>query len=412
MSVVVKIRFFIGIFLLSSFLTKAYAQSYGLSLADNRKVVTIPFELYNNLIVVQVKYNKLVNLNFILDTGVRSAILTDARMALLLNPRYVRSVKVRGLGGGSEVDAVIASGLDFTMAGLQGKEQLLVVLMEDVFSLSRFIGKEVHGLLGYEIFSRFVVEINYRDKVLKLYEPSVYRYKGKGDKLPMTVEDTKPFVDGEVKIKGKTVPVKLIIDSGAGHPLALYTQSHKDIVLPDTTIQTLLGRGISGDITGSLGRVESFQLGEEQLHHVLTSFPDSASLGGSFNANNRQGSLGADILNRFIVTFNYHDNYVVLQKWKKKDKGFHYNMSGIDVICEGDDLKTFVVGHVRPSSPAARAGILIRDEIIAINGKSSKEYDLSRIHNLFQQKPGKKVRLKIQRGDEVLKKLIVLENII
>jgi hypothetical protein len=404
---------FLGLLLTANLSFRTFSQNtFGLSLPKNKKFITIPFQLYNNLIVVKITYNNFLTLNFILDTGVRSAILTDSKMALLMNPKYVRPVKIGGLGGENEIDALIATGLSFSMAGLTGKDQLMIILTEDVFSLSKFIGTDVHGILGYEIFNRFVVEIDYKNKLLKLFEPNKYKPSGRGEIFPISIEDTKPYINAEVKIKEKAFPVKLIVDTGAGHALALYVGTHPEIHLPDTVMRSMLGRGLNGSIEGYYGRIENLNVGKFHLSNIVTSFPDSIEVGSNFVSNGRNGNLGGEVLNRFKVTFNYQQSYLILEKTRRKDKDYYFNMSGIDLISTGDDLKTFEVDHVRLGSPADKIGIRQGDILEVINGVDAKDFNLSDINTLFQSRPGKKIRLSVRRGKEVFRSVLVLEKMI
>lgn len=402
------------IFLIFSLVTPFLSFSqyhYGLTLPNNRKSIIVPFELYNNLIIVKIKYNNFLTLNFILDTGVRSAILTDSKMALLIQAKTVRPIKIGGLGGTQELNALIATGLSYSIAGLDGKDQLLIILTDDIFSLSKFIGKEVHGILGYEIFNRFVVEINYKNRFLKLHEPSSYRYKGNGELIPLEVEDTKPFIPAKLKIKGdSTIPVKLIVDTGAGHALALYKGTHPQIVFPEKVIPSLLGRGLSGDIHGYIGRVKSLKLGDYVIDNIISSFPDSTELAESVTSHNRNGNLGADILSRYKVIFNYAGGYMILEKQRRRHRPFYFNMSGIDIICTGEDLQTYIIDYVRPNSPADKAEIQTGDVIVEINDRT--DMNLSDINTLFQSRPGRKIFLRIKRGEQYLKKSVVLKELI
>ena len=57
------------------------------------------------------------------------------------------------------------------------------------------------------------------------------------------------------------------------------------------------------------------------------------------------------------------------------------------------------------------AGIQENDIILKINGFSYKWFTLKKINALMSQKPGKIVKLKLQRGEEILKKEIVLRDL-
>ena len=84
-------------FFLTSF--PVFSQVLGFSLADGKTKVEIPIEIYNNLIVVPVVLNGALPLKFILDTGVRTAILTEKTFSDILNLAYSRKYTISGPGG-------------------------------------------------------------------------------------------------------------------------------------------------------------------------------------------------------------------------------------------------------------------------------------------------------------------------
>ena len=61
------------------------AMPLGFVIPDGYDKVTIPFEVYNNLIVIDVLLNRSLPLKFVLDTGVRSTVLTEKTLTDLLN---------------------------------------------------------------------------------------------------------------------------------------------------------------------------------------------------------------------------------------------------------------------------------------------------------------------------------------
>ncbi|MFN2216782.1 MAG: peptide-binding protein, partial [Anaerolineales bacterium] len=64
------------------------AQILGFKIEGDRKKIKIPFELYNNLIVIPVVVNDRLPLRFVLDTGVRTTILTEKVYSQLLDLEY------------------------------------------------------------------------------------------------------------------------------------------------------------------------------------------------------------------------------------------------------------------------------------------------------------------------------------
>jgi len=147
----------------------------GFRILGNKKKVTIPFESHNNLIIIPVIVNDAIPLKFVVDTGVRTAILTDPIFSDILNIPFDRKISIVGADGLTTIDAFVASNISFRMPGIRGQGQALLVLKEDYLLLSKTLGSDVHGIMGYELFSRFVININYDKKLLILHEPKEYK---------------------------------------------------------------------------------------------------------------------------------------------------------------------------------------------------------------------------------------------
>jgi hypothetical protein len=229
----------------------------GFTLEDDRKKVQIPFELHNNLIVVPVVMNGMLPLKFILDTGVRTAILTQKAFSDILNLTYSRKYSIAGPGGENIVEAYITNNVSLDLPGVSGKGHALLVLDQDLLELRNYLGSDVHGILGYEIFSRFTVEVDYSKKVLTLYAPNRFRKRRRYQRFPMEIVDTKPFIYGKVTMKnGESIDARLLVDSGASHGLMLEPSSDSIIRVPEKQVSTIIGRGIGGEITGKVGRIE------------------------------------------------------------------------------------------------------------------------------------------------------------
>jgi hypothetical protein len=368
-----------------------------------RKMVKIPFQWHSNLIIVPVTINNSDTLNFILDTGISMTLLTDPGTADALNLHYVRKVDITGVGQGSSLEALVAINNKINLTGIEAKGQSLVALSEDVLHLSNYVGLPIHGVFGFDIFRHFVVKINFHQKVLTLYRPEAYEYKGKGEKIPISIEDAKPYLVAKaVWADNREVPIKVILDTGAGHALSLDIGTSEHIQLPDKIVRAQLGRGLNGIVTGSLGRVEKLQIGKFELENVITSFPDTNSVAAQIAKRvNRQGNIGCELLRRFDVVFDYSRNYIVLKPNKRSFRAsFERDMSGMDLRAKGDNFRTYIIDHIEKGSPADLAGVLEGDEIISINGQMANGLRLSEIYKLLQKKEGKEINLFLKRGSE------------
>ncbi|MEJ2004144.1 MAG: retropepsin-like aspartic protease [Cyclobacteriaceae bacterium] len=151
------ITLLLGLCLLSQ---NSTGQILGFKIEDDRKKIKIPFEIYNNLIVIPVVVNNQLPLRFVLDTGVRTTILTEKVYGQLLQLEYSKKYTIAGIGETPLIEAYVTSGVSLTLPGISGKGHAMLVLEEDYLELRNYLGTEVHGVLGYELFSRFIVGID------------------------------------------------------------------------------------------------------------------------------------------------------------------------------------------------------------------------------------------------------------
>jgi hypothetical protein len=390
-----------------------HAQILGFSLADGRKRVDIPIEIHNNLIVVPVLLNGMLPLKFIVDTGVRTSILTQKAYTDILNLSYSRKYSIAGPGGEKIVEAYITNGVDINLPGVEGHGHALLVLEEDYLQLRNYLGTDVHGVLGYELFSRFVVKVNYKEKKLTLMTPEKLHIGRKYETIPLTIEDTKPYVLTTItQADGKKKTLKLMVDSGASHSLLLEPFSDSSIHVPLAATSCTVGRGLGGEIRGKSGKLKGIDFGRFALTDIIANYPDPNSYIDTLKKGQtfRNGSVGGEVLSRFTVIYNFSKEVMYLKKNSDFKKGFYYNLSGLTLRAKGVRLNKYEVTDVRKSSASDKAGLLVGDEIVTINGLRTEDINLNQLNGYLNMKPGKKINLAIKRNDALITKKIMLEN--
>lgn len=395
------VRYFLIFFFCIAFLENSKGQALGFAIADGKKRIDIPIQIQNNLVVVPVILNDVLPLKFIVDTGVRTAILTQKAYSDILQLPYSRKYSISGPGGEKLIDAYVTNNVSLSLPGVTGKGHALLVLEEDYLELRNYLGTDVHGILGYELFSRFIVKIDYDKKIMTLILPDKFHPRKKFQELPMLVEDTKPFILTTLNISpSNSMTAKLLMDTGASHGLMLEPSSDERIRVPLTTVSTVIGRGLGGVITGKTGRIESLKLGEYTLDHILANFPDPNSYMDTLKSTLtfRHGTVGGEILSRFTVIFNFPQGKMYLKKNSSFNKKFYFNLSGIDLKAKGSNLNVFEVSEVRKQSPADEVGIRQGDIVISVNGLLTKDMHLNEVNALLNTKPGKKIILGIERN--------------
>lgn len=392
--------------------TPLYAQNQiqNLSFVNSaQKSVSFPFKFINNLIILPVVINNSDTLQFILDTGVGISIMTELSIGDSLILNYTRQVKLNGLGQGEPIDALHSSGNNFNVSNIRATNQDMIILLQNVFDLSSVFGTRIHGLLGYNIFANFIVEIDYSKKIISFHDPETYKYKKgwwifqssrKNETLPLIIHNTKPYILAYILMNnGTRIPVKLLVDTGASHSLWLDTFSDTLIKVPDATTEVFLGKGLNGDIFGKLGKIPEVQIGNFVFSDPIVAFPDSMSAGQSKGLDYRNGTLGAELLRRFNVIIDYPNKKITLAKNNNFNDPFKVNRCGIDIETPIPGLPYYVISHVRKGSPAEDAGLRRGDEIKYINNNHTYNLSINDIYEFFYKKPGKKVKLGINRDE-------------
>lgn len=392
-------------------INESLGQQVGFDFPPGERKAVIPFERYNNLIVIPVTINNVITLNFILDTGVQYPILTEKIFAEFMNLDYRNRIIVQGPGQRDSITAMVAQNVSIKLPGgvRSGINQALLVLEKDYLELKNNLGAEVYGIIGYDIFSRFVVEINYDDNYIVLHEPKKYKPRKRYKRVPMRVVNTKPYLETTVQLDSVTTStMQFMVDTGASH--ALLFDDPESHFVPNVNITSVIGRGIGGDINGYLGRVDKIQIDKFVFESPLVSFPVAGEYGNPIKRGSRNGTIGGEIITRFNVVFDYFTGTLYLKKGKNYGNRFEHDMSGMNIALAGPRLDYFKVNSVREQSPAYRAGVRKGDVIKTINGFSANDVKLTDVNSLLRYKEGKKINVRYIRDNEQFKTSFKLER--
>lgn len=389
------------------FFNSAGAQVF--EFTGNRKRETIPFTLVKNLMVIPLTINGAGPYNFVLDTGMGLFLITNPDLIDSVKMQNLRSIKIQGFGAGEELSALVAPSLEITIGSTRAKNVAAAVLKEDLFNLSSFAGMPIHGLIGYDFFNSFIVRISYASNTITIYRPETGYIPRKGNKIPITIENRKPYLVADVDLgNGKKLPAKLIIDTGAGHPLSLETYNGKPFEVPKVNISANLGVGLMGAITGYIARIPSVKLGKYTLHNVIASFPNYAEVGARVQELQRNGNMGNSILKHFEVVFDYGREAIYLKPSPFFKEPFEHDMSGMELSSGGTDFRRVMVTRVEPYSAAEEAGLAKGDEILSINFKPVADMTMQEIDNLFRSRDNRGFILEILHQGSKTKTRVIM----
>ncbi len=391
---VVKLKRFIGLLIIACFYFAPVKAQY-FDLNNNRKRVYLHFKLVRNMVVIQLNINNKGPYNFILDTGVGLMIITDPKLVDSLAIPNRRTLKLYGLGEGDDFEAYATSALKIDIPGLTSYDVAAAILKKDHFQLSNYAGMPVHGLLGYEFFNNLAVKIDFADSTLTICRPRDVKMLKKGSKIPITIEDRKPYLIANIKYdNGTEKKNKLIIDLGAGHPVSLENMISNH-GLPTKFITANLGVGFNGPIHGFISRVARIDIGNYKVKNVIASFPEEDSVRTRLQSVQRDGNLGFGLLKKFTVIFDYRDSLLYLKPGPKINDPFEHDMSGLEYYGDGENFQHVIISRVEPGSAADEVGLEKYDEIVAINFKPVATMSLEEIDSMFKSADDRSLLLDI-----------------
>ena len=125
----------------------------------------------------------------------------------------------------------------------------------------------------------------------------------------------------------------------------------------------------------------------------------------------RRGAIGGDFLRRFSVVFDLSHQRVYLDPNLQINHTAQEDMSGLSILAQGANLKTFEIVQVRQGTPGADAGLKEGDVIAGIDEEPAADITLTSIRELFRQ-VGHKYKLLIERNGKTQEVVIQMKRLI
>lgn len=372
-------------------------------LTSGQSARNIPFELYLNLIFLQVRVNDSKTLWFNLDTGLQTTIF-DSKQAELLGLKLENKSNVNVPGG--TVELAFANGVSFSLPGVELSNQRVRTLPLAVFT--PVLGRPIHGTIGHDLFSRFVVEIDYAARVINFYEPEDYQYSGSGEIVPVTIEKDEPFLQAKIIQRGRApIEAKLKIDTGSVNELGLNGSFVQAVKLVNSTQKVVPqpGVGLGGITENYVTRIGDLQIGRLLIKSPVAGYSKDLERSGD------AGTIGGEFFRRFKVIFDYSRRRIILEKNKHFNEPYKYDASGLFLAAEGTNFEMLKVLRATENTPASEAGLRDGDVIATIDGNPTRKFSLEQIRQMFTQK-GRTFRLTVKREGSVIKTKIKLGDLI
>jgi hypothetical protein len=376
---------------------------------EDAEEVSIPFRLINQHIVLPAIVNGQGPLQIVLDTGMpaEGLALNDGEKVASLHLTYLDNVRVMigGVGGnGQAKPARMAEGLTIQIGSLKLLDAR-ATLLPPIPGFAAYSD----GVIGAALFRHFAVTVDNDRGVVVLRKPGAYEPPAGAAVIPLTEDHPAPRIEARVRLgDGASIPVQLAVDLGASHAVSLNETGSNGIAVPAHTLATVIGRGLSGPLTGRVGRIRSLELGGLVLSDVVATFPD-AKYRTQPGMNLGDGNLGNGALSRFNVTLDYAGRRMVLQPSRRAGDPFEWDMSGM--LAEPTGEGAVRVREVLDGSPAAEAGVRKEDRVVKIAGQPVDEKSYFDLREKLR-KDGETVKVELLRGSKPVEVSLRLRRLI
>lgn len=347
-------------------------------------------QLTGGVILMQGRFDSFPDtLNFILDTGSGGISLDSSTTAYFGLKGAPSNRTIRGVAGIRNVSFLNNKKLHLPGLSIDS----LNFHINDYSILTAVYGERIDGIVGYSVFIRYIVKIDYDSSKIEFWTQGSLKYP-RGGFLLRPLINTIPVNSLRVK-DGKTITARFLYDMGAGLNLMLSSDFLKDSALlgKKRKLYAKEAEGLGGKIDMFMTVIKEVKLGPYRFRKVpvyifddtynITSYP---FLGGL---------IGNDLLRRFNVILNYGSRDIYLIPNSHYNDAFDYSYSGIELYyIEGK----IIIGDVARNSPAEAAGLQEGDVVVAVNKNFSQNLQQ---YKATIQNTGEKLQIIVLRNGEL-----------
>jgi hypothetical protein len=378
----------------SLFTIPAMPEAIGL---PDKGAVRLPLQIYFRLPLIKAWIGNSPALTFLVDLGLPFSVIDRSIATQLgLNPagRLTRSTRYLGSEFSvARIPSLLLREVDF-------KDR--VFLVTNMMPPSANVQLPIHGVIGNDLFSQSVVQLDMAGEQLRLFAPRSFSAGG-GRKVPLQPQ-------------GGMLMVPANLD-GVDTWLEL-TTSYGDSILFGATSPAAqaLSQKIS---TGADGFTLGLQYGlPERILRIGTLTVESTGVQGplvhlaqfsadSFLSRRQAGWLGTGILRRFTVSVDFPGNTLYLEPGPGLTEPDLYNVTGLYVVKTGGRV---VVQQVIKGSPADKAGLQVGDTLVSVNDYPGAQVVFDRLYGFLCLPADGSVKLKVQRDGTELEATLKNES--
>ena len=238
----------------------------------------------------------------------------------------------------------------------------------DLHDLSKRSGRQIDGIIGYDVLKKYTTHINFDTNKLELYKQhddikGISEYS----KHLISMRNSIPEVSLTYTLHdGTQLTGNFLFDSGAYLTLLFntpYAKKHSLTSRIGTTID-ITSRGLTAESTTTSGTMTQLNMFGHSFNDIPIGIAQANA--GVSAYKDIAGILGARIIHRFNIILDYAKNSIYLKPNGNYKNAFEFPLKGFALENENGKMK---VHYVIKDSDAYAKGIREGDQLLTIDGE-------------------------------------------
>ena len=357
-----------------------------------KKLTAFSFsQFFGGVVVVHALFDNFPDtLNFIFDTGSSGISLDSATVDYFKLEPTPSERTIRGIAGIRKVSFL--NNRKLRLPGLTIDS--LNFHINDYSILTAVYGEKIDGIIGYSVFNRYIIKVDYDNYKMEFWSKGTFRYP-KGGSIFKPSIGTLAVQQARVR-DAFTVNSRFLYDIGAALCLLLSKEFISDsaFLIKGKKIYVKEAEGVGGKIDMQLTVIKELRLGQYKFKNIPTYiFNDDNNI---TSYPHMGGLIGNDILRRFNTIFNYEKEEFYLIPNTHFANPFDYAYTGVELyMLDG----VITAGDVASGSPAEKAGLREGDQIVSVNKIFSDDLDAMKY---ALQTLNEKIKIIVKRDRELV----------
>lgn len=328
-----------------------------------------------------------VETEVLLDSGAEMTVL-DKGFAERLGLTPTGDVAAVGTGGVGTAQFV--GGVTLDLDGIVFADRTVAVI--DLAAIGQAIGRPLPVILGKDAFNGLIVDIDFPARAIAFHESTAFAPPEGVVEVPLT--STGSLRAMPLSIEGRE-PELFDFDTGNGGALILYPAYAEAAGLVDGRPRSTVMSGAVGGVreTG-IATIRSINVAGFEIRDVPATFPPAGP--SAVDSDRTAGNVGMGVLGRFRLITDFEGGRLWLGATPESlARPFARDRLGLGLRKEAAAI---VVQRVSPNSPAAAAGWVAGERIVAIDGVAAEALDAAELRAIVSGPAGRSVVLTLEGG--------------